>query len=547
MTPVLWRLLRTYRWRLAAAMGLQALAGLCSLLPWMLLAWLAEPLARGQAQPALLALVLLAVLAWLGCQALAAHLAHRVDADLCNDLRLRLLAHLQRLPLDWFGRQGPDGVARLVEQDVRALHQLIAHAPNDLSNLLVVPLVALLWLAWLHPWLLLFCLLPLVLAAAGFTILTTEFVIVGLLPALAADLQVSVAQAGLLVSLFAFSVAAFGPFLTAALAGVERKRLFVACLLLFAAANALAAVAGDIWTMAVARFVPALALPVFWAMASETAAHLAGPSREGRAVALVFFGIVAATVLGIPIGTLIADAWGWRLAFAALAALALAKALLLAAWLPRIPGRPGVSLRSQASVLRQPLVLGHLLLSLLVFTGMFTPYTYLADILQRLAGFSGSLVGWTLMGFGAVGLLGNWLGGRLVDRSPLGATLLFVLLMALGMLALVPTLGNAWLLAATLATWGVAQAALFIVGQVRVMKSAPRAPAFAASLNISACNAGIGIGALAGSRVIDGSGLAPLGEVGALVCLAAMAVALLLMLAPRQAATEPSLGGHIPH
>ncbi|MBF3143724.1 MFS transporter, partial [Pseudomonas aeruginosa] len=161
-------------------------------------------------------------------------------------------------------------------------------------------------------------LLPiLLLAAAGFTILTTEFVIVGLLPALAADLQVSVAQAGLLVSLFAFSVAAFGPFLTAALAGVERKRLFVACLLLFAAANALAAVAGDIWTMAVARFVPALALPVFWAMASETAAHLAGPSREGRAVALVFFGIVAATVLGIPIGTLIADAWGWRLAFAA--------------------------------------------------------------------------------------------------------------------------------------------------------------------------------------------------------------------------------------
>ena len=92
-------------------------------------------------------------------------------SKICNDLRLRLLAHLQRLPLDWFGRQGPDGVARLVEQDVRALHQLIAHAPNDLSNLLVVPLVALLWLAWLHPWLLLFCLLPLVLAAAGFLLL----------------------------------------------------------------------------------------------------------------------------------------------------------------------------------------------------------------------------------------------------------------------------------------------------------------------------------------------------------------------------------------
>ena len=316
-------------------------------------------------------------------------------------------------------------------------------------------------------------LLPiLLLAAAGFTILTTEFVIVGLLPALAADLQVSVAQAGLLVSLFAFSVAAFGPFLTAALAGVERKRLFVARLLLFAAANALAAVAGDIWTMAVARFVPALALPVFWAMASETAAHLAGPSREGRAVALVFFGIVAATVLGIPIGTLIADAWGWRLAFAALAALALARRCCWPPGCRAFPdgrasaAQPGERVAPTAGA-RPPVA---------VAAGLHRhvhPYTYPADILQRLAGFSGSLVGWTLMGFGAVGLLGNWLGGRLVDRSPLGATLLFVLLMALGMLALVPTLGNAWLLAATLATWGVAQAALFIVGQVRVMKPRP--------------------------------------------------------------------------
>ena len=131
------------------------------------------------------------------------------------------------------------------------------------------------------------------------TILTTEFVIVGLLPALAADLQVSVAQAGLLVSLFAFSVAAFGPF-TAALAGVERKRLFVACLLLFAAANALAAVAGDIWTMAVARR-PGPGAPGVLGHGQRNRRAPGRPlAREGRAVALVFFGIVAATVLAFP-------------------------------------------------------------------------------------------------------------------------------------------------------------------------------------------------------------------------------------------------------
>ncbi|EPM77473.1 major facilitator family transporter, partial [Pseudomonas syringae pv. actinidiae ICMP 18886] len=112
-------------------------------------------------------------------------------------------------------------------------------------------------------------LLPiLLLSAAGFTVLTTEFVIVGLLPAVARDLDVSVSQAGLLVTLFAFTVAAFGPFLTAYFSRFERKRLFISILILFGLANALAP---DIAVMGVARLIPALGLPVFWALASETA------------------------------------------------------------------------------------------------------------------------------------------------------------------------------------------------------------------------------------------------------------------------------------
>jgi len=122
-------------------------------------------------------------------------------------------------------------------------------------------------------------LLPIILlSAAGFTILTTEFLIVGLLPPLARDLQVTVSQAGLLVSLFAFTVAAAGPVLTALLANLERKRLFVWVLVLFGLANALAAVSPNIWVMAFARFVPALALPVFWSLASATAVELVGPA-----------------------------------------------------------------------------------------------------------------------------------------------------------------------------------------------------------------------------------------------------------------------------
>ena len=249
-------------------------------------------------------------------------------------------------------------------------------------------------------------LLPiLLLSAAGFTVLTTEFVIVGLLPAIARDLEVSIPQAGLLVTLFAFTVAAFGPFLTAYFARFERRKLFISVLIMFGLANTLAAFAPNIWVMAIARLIPALGLPVFWALASETAVDIVGPDYAGRAIAKIGFGIVCATVFGIPVGTLISDAFGWRSAFGILAVIAFAKALLLFIYLPKTNlHQHQVSFRSQFKILRSPLMMGHVLLSILVFSGMFTAYTYLADILERLAGFNGTVVGWCLMGFGAVGL-----------------------------------------------------------------------------------------------------------------------------------------------
>ncbi|SPO67156.1 MFS transporter [Pseudomonas sp. JV241A] len=362
-------------------------------------------------------------------------------------------------------------------------------------------------------------LLPiLLLAAAGFTVLTTEFVIVGLLPGIARDLEVSVSQAGLLVTLFAFTVACFGPFLTAWAARFERKRLFVGILLVFAASNALAAMADNLYVMGVARLIPALGLPVFWALASETAVDIVGPAYAGRAISKISFGVVCATVFGIPVGTLIGDALGWRAAFAVLALLALAKALLLFLYLPRTPRHnQATSLLGQFGILRSRLLQGHVLLSVLVFSGMFTAYTYLADMLERLAGFDGALVGWCLMGFGAVGLIGNSLGGRAVDRHPLKASAAFCALMMVGMIAVVPAIHTVYGLGLALAIWGMTQAALFLVSHVRLIKAAPQAPAFAASLNIAGANLGIGLGAVIGGRVIDTLGLANLGYAAAIL------------------------------
>ncbi len=379
----------------------------------------------------------------------------------------------------------------------------------------------------------------LLLSAAGFTVLTTEFIIVGLLPGIARDLAVSIPQAGLLVTLFAFTVACLGPFLTAYFARFERRKLFVSIMVLFGLANLLAAMAPNIEVMAVARLLPALALPVFWALASEAAMDLVGAEQAGRAVAKISFGVVCATVFGIPVGALVADALGWRAAFGLLGALAFAKALLLFFFLPTIQVHSAeTSLLKQFRVLRSLEMQGHVLLSVLVFCGMFTAYTYLADILERLAGFNGTVVGWCLMAFGAVGLIGNSLGGRAVDRHPLWASIGFSLFMIMGMVALIPSIHSTTALAIAMAVWGITQAALFLVSHVRLMKTAPETPAFGASLNISGANLGIGLGAIAGGHVIDNFGLGSLGYAASGFIGLSILLALVLMRGPLSEVTQ---------
>ncbi|WP_312299899.1 MFS transporter [Stutzerimonas nitrititolerans] len=379
----------------------------------------------------------------------------------------------------------------------------------------------------------------LLLSAAGFTVLTTEFIIVGLLPGIARDLAVSIPQAGLLVTLFAFTVACLGPFLTAYFARFERRKLFVSIMVLFGLANLLAAMAPNIEVMAVARLLPALALPVFWALASEAAMDLVGAEQAGQAVAKISFGVVCATVFGIPVGALVADALGWRAAFGLLGALAFAKALLLFFFLPTIQVHSAeTSLLNQFRVLRSLEMQGHVLLSVLVFCGMFTAYTYLADILERLAGFNGTVVGWCLMAFGAVGLIGNSLGGRAVDRHPLWASIGFSLFMIMGMVALIPSIHSTTALAIAMAVWGITQAALFLVSHVRLMKTAPETPAFGASLNISGTNLGIGLGAIVGGHVIDNFGLGSLGYAASGFIGLSILLALVLMRGPLSEVTQ---------
>lgn len=372
-----------------------------------------------------------------------------------------------------------------------------------------------------------------ILAIAAFVIVTTEFLIVGLLPALARDLSITVATAGQLVTLFAVVVMVCGPFLTAWLASVDRKKLFVAVLVLSAATNALAAVAQNIWVLALARLLPALALPVFWGTASDTAAQIAGPEKAGRAVSTVYLGISAAMLFGIPLGTLAADAIGWRGAFGLLAALSLLVAVLMFFSMPTVRASQPVAMREQAKILKSPFFMANVALSILVFTAMFTGYTYLAEMLEKSAGVAPAQVGWWLMGFGAVGLIGNWLGGLWVDQKPLATTAIFSLVLAAGMAASMLFAGLSIGFAIALGVWGIANTALYPICQIRVMKAATGAQALAGTINVSAANGGIALGAVIGGLAVANWGAGNVGYVAAgIAVLAALATSLVGRMTP---------------
>ncbi|GBR68508.1 major facilitator protein [Gluconobacter kanchanaburiensis NBRC 103587] len=297
-------------------------------------------------------------------------------------------------------------------------------------------------------------------------------------------------------------------------------------MLVLMAANILAAVAPTFWVLAVARFVPGMVIPIFWGTASETAADLVGTKKAGKAVAHVYMGIAAGMVLGIPIGTLAATVVGWRGTFWGLSVLSLAIFGLLAQSMPSIAGNDRVHLSHQLKILHQPIFLAHLLLSVLVFTAMFTAYTYLADTLEKIAHVPSSQIGWWLMGFGVVGLVGNSFAAHFVGRHPMRPTIVAIIVLAISTVATDMWAHNSCELTIPLALWGMANTALFAISQVRVMSAASHAQALAGTLNVSMANCGIGLGAIMGGFVIENFGIQFLGLITSIIALLAIVLAI---------------------
>ena len=369
------------------------------------------------------------------------------------------------------------------------------------------------------------------LGVAAFAIGTEAYVIAGLLPVISADMQISVAAGGQLVTIYALTYALVSPILAVAFTNLDRRNVLILALCCFVAGNLLAVVAGSFPTLMLSRMLMALGSGLFMPMAFSVAVAIASPERRGRAVALVTSGITIATVLGVPFGTLIGHAYGWRATFGAVAALGAVALVSLLFGLPRGLPRTTATLGQRLAVARHDAVLYALATTTLWAAAGLLVYTYLAIPLRGL-GFSSSEISLALLVFGAAAAIGNMLGGTLSDRighvptATLGlASLALALTLQSLALKYAAPLPAGYLMLLLVFCAGVGGWAVFPAQIANMVRLEPEVSMIALSLNASAMYLGFAVGSAAGGIVLAALQPSDLGWIGG--CCAAAALALL--------------------
>ncbi|NGO73413.1 MFS transporter [Streptomyces boncukensis] len=404
----------------------------------------------------------------------------------------------------------------------------------------------------------------LALAIGAFGIGTTEFVIMGLLPEVAADFGVSVPTAGYLASGYALGVLIGSPVFAILGARMSRKRMLMALMGLFILGNLVSAVAPVFGVMLAGRVIASLAHGAFFGIGSIVAAGLVAPHRKAAAISLMFTGLTLSNVIGVPFGTLLGQQTSWRWTFAAVAALGVLGLLGVAALVPhddprRRPeptasgqdrsgqgetGRGGI--RGELAAFRNTQVLLAMGMTVLGFGGVFAAITYIAPMMTDGAGYASSSVTWLLALFGAGMVAGNLVGGRFADRAlmPMLCTALTALALTLGLFTF--TAYDKIAAAVTLALIGAFGFATVPPLQKRVLDQTAQAPTLASAVNIGAFNLGNALAAWLGGLVLHaGLPVTAPNWVGALLALSALALAVTSALLERRgtAGGGPAGGG----
>jgi DHA1 family inner membrane transport protein len=387
--------------------------------------------------------------------------------------------------------------------------------------------------------------LPLIaLFLAAFAFGTTEFVIAGVLPQVAAGLEVSIPVAGYLVSGYAIGIALGGPLLTLATTNLARRTLLLGLIAAFTLGQVACALAPGFASMLVLRMLIAIAHGSFFGIAMVVAVGLVAPERRGFAVALILSGLTVSNVIGVPLGAAIGNYFGWRATFWAMGTLGLLASLAIALWVPGASGTQEVrpALRSQIKVLGRQQAWTSLFLMLMLMIGQFVPFTYIAPLLQEVTGLDPVWIPWVLLLNGVGSTLGVFIGGRLSDWKLMPSLIAMLAVQVVVLLAFYLASPYPLPMVVAVFVWGALNFAIGTPIQTRILSWTADAPGLASSLIPSGFNIGIALAAFLGATMLNaGLGYRSLPLAGAVALLLAVGVAALSYAWERRSGNTPPL------
>ncbi|MEC9346997.1 MAG: MFS transporter [Pseudomonadota bacterium] len=366
------------------------------------------------------------------------------------------------------------------------------------------------------------------LALGNFAVGTGALVIAGVLPDVAADLQVPPAAAGQLITVYALSYAVGAPLLGAAASRLDRRRLLIGAGLLYALANLLAALSASFGMLLAARVLGSVGAALFSPTAATVASMLVAPALVPRAIGLVFGGFVISTVLGVPLGTWIGTTWGWQVALLFVSGLTVIATGVVALTLPGGLKAEGAGIGALVSTLKNTRLLVALSVAASNMASQFIPFTYIAVLLAAFSGATKDDVTVLFFAFGLASVVGNWLGGRAAARFGLTPTLLAGMLTLPVLFFALPAMH--WGVTAAgvlLALWGMAGFSFSAPNQSRLVALAPHLRGVLLSLHASALYAGQAVGAAVGAFVLQTGTMDDLGWAAGIAALVTVALFLL--------------------
>lgn len=363
------------------------------------------------------------------------------------------------------------------------------------------------------------------LGFSAFIFNTTEFVPVGLLTDIARDLDVPVSSAGWMLTIYAWIVASMSLPMMMLTSRIERKKLLLGVFILFIVSHGFSVVAWNFETLIASRIGIAFAHAVFWSITASIAIRVAPAGKKTLALSVLATGTSLAMVLGVPLGRIIGQWFGWRVTFAAIGIVALLIMLALARLLPAMPSLFSGSMKKLPELLRNPKLMGLYLFIFLLFTAHYSAYSYIEPFVKQIGQVSENFTTVLLLVFGGAGILGSVIFGYWGERANTKLLMANTLLLMLCLIGLIGSVGNLWGISVLLVVWGTALMVACLAMQVKVLNIDTQASDMIMSMFSGIINLGIGAGALIGAKVIHFSSLNMIGYVGAIFAL----LALLLM------------------